>query len=65
MASQGFALFFATYSTFLAAPGLYLQDLYVEPAQRGLGVGRTLLSYTGTQSQTTGPCTRKKSAISA
>ncbi len=41
----GFALFFPTYSTFLAAQGLYLEDLYVEPAQRGLGVGRTMLTY--------------------
>jgi GNAT superfamily N-acetyltransferase len=40
----GFALFFHNYSTFLAQPGLYLEDLYVEPAFRGQGVGRALLS---------------------
>lgn len=41
----GFALFFHTYSTFLGRPGLYLEDLFVEPAQRGRGIGRTLLVH--------------------
>jgi GNAT superfamily N-acetyltransferase len=40
----GFALFFHNYSTFLAQPGVYLEDLYVEPAWRGHGVGRALLA---------------------
>jgi GNAT superfamily N-acetyltransferase len=40
----GFALFFHNYSTFLAQPGIYLEDLFVEPRFRGLGVGRALLS---------------------
>ena len=39
----GFALFFHTYSTFLARRGLYLEDLFVRPAARGRGVGRALL----------------------
>ena len=39
----GFALFFTNFSTFLAQPGLYLEDLYVQPAHRGRGVGRALL----------------------
>jgi GNAT superfamily N-acetyltransferase len=39
----GFALFFSTYSTFLAKPGLFLEDLYVEPGHRGKGIGRALL----------------------
>ncbi len=41
----GFALFFHTFSTFLARPGLYLEDLFVLPEHRGRGVGRTLLSH--------------------
>jgi GNAT superfamily N-acetyltransferase len=40
----GFALFFSTYSTFLAKPGLFLEDLYVDPGHRGRGIGRALLS---------------------
>lgn len=40
-----FALFFHTYSTFLARPGLWLEDLYVQPAHRGQGVGRALLRH--------------------
>jgi GNAT superfamily N-acetyltransferase len=39
----GFALYFTTFSTFLCKPGLYLEDLFVEPAHRGLGVGKALL----------------------
>lgn len=39
----GFALFFHTFSTFLAQPGLYLEDLFVVPESRGGGVGRALL----------------------
>src|SRR5262245_3321637 len=40
----GFALFFQSYSTFVGKPGLYLEDLFVEPAARGQGVGLTLMS---------------------
>jgi GNAT superfamily N-acetyltransferase len=39
----GFALFFHNFSTFLALPGIYLEDLFVVPDQRGHGVGRALL----------------------
>jgi GNAT superfamily N-acetyltransferase len=39
----GFALFFETYSTFLTQPGLYLEDLYVQDAYRGQGIGTALL----------------------
>jgi GNAT superfamily N-acetyltransferase len=39
----GFALFFANYSTFLAQPGIYLEDLFVKPEARGNGAGRALL----------------------
>lgn len=41
----GFALFFHSYSTFLAQPGIYLEDLFVLPEQRGHGVGRALLVH--------------------
>ena len=41
----GFALFFQTYSTFLARPGMHLEDLFVLPDARGAGVGRALLSH--------------------
>ncbi len=39
-----YALFFTNFSTFLGKPGLYLEDLYVRPAQRGSGLGQALLS---------------------
>jgi GNAT superfamily N-acetyltransferase len=41
----GYALFFPNFSSFLAKPGLYLEDLYVRPSSRGLGVGRQMLEY--------------------
>ena len=40
----GFALFFHNYSTFRAMPGIYLEDLFVEPEHRGKGFGKTLLN---------------------
>ena len=42
--SVGYALFFHSYSTFLARPGIYLEDVYVRPAVRGRGVGKALLT---------------------
>ncbi|HUM16992.1 MAG TPA: GNAT family N-acetyltransferase [Candidatus Nitrosotalea sp.] len=39
----GFALYFYTYSTFLARPTLYLEDLFVRPEERGAGAGKALL----------------------
>ena len=41
----GFAVFYFTYSTFAGLPGLYLEDLFVKPEERGQGVGRQLLRY--------------------
>jgi len=40
---SGFALYFFNYSTWLGRPGLYLEDLFVLPEFRGLGVGKALL----------------------
>jgi GNAT superfamily N-acetyltransferase len=42
--AMGFALFFHNYSTFLAQPGIFLEDLFVKPEARGKGVGHELLS---------------------
>ena len=42
-AAAGFALFFYDYSTWLGKPGLYLEDLFVFPEHRGLGIGKALL----------------------
>ena len=39
----GFALYYFTYSTFAGQPTLYLEDLFVVPAERGRGAGRALL----------------------
>jgi GNAT superfamily N-acetyltransferase len=39
----GFALYFFNFSTFVARPGLYLEDLFVRPAHRSHGIGRALL----------------------
>ncbi|MDQ2843712.1 MAG: GNAT family N-acetyltransferase [Acidobacteriota bacterium] len=41
----GFALFFTSFSTFVGRPGLYLEDLFVDPEARGLGVGKALLRH--------------------
>ena len=40
-----FALFFHNFSTFLGRPGIYLEDLFVQPEFRGKGFGRKLLAY--------------------
>jgi GNAT superfamily N-acetyltransferase len=43
--AAGFALFFHNFSTFLARPGIYLEDLFVRPAHRGRGIGKALLVH--------------------
>jgi GNAT superfamily N-acetyltransferase len=43
--TAGFALYFFNFSTFLARPGLYLEDLYVRPEHRGQGIGESLLRH--------------------
>jgi GNAT superfamily N-acetyltransferase len=42
-APAGFALFFHNFSTFLARPGIYLEDVFVHPEYRGRGIGKALL----------------------
>jgi GNAT superfamily N-acetyltransferase len=41
----GYALFFHNFSTFTGRPGIYLEDIYVQPEMRGKGFGKCLLSY--------------------
>ena len=43
--AAGFALFFHNYSTFLAKPGMYLEDLFVDPNLRGKGIGKALITF--------------------
>lgn len=45
--SVGFAVFFHNFSTWLGRPGLYLEDLFVKPEERGKGYGRALLVHLG------------------
>ena len=40
----GFALYFSTFSTFVGRPGIYLEDIFVEPEHRGQGIGAALLA---------------------
>lgn len=41
----GFALFFHNYSTFVGKPGIYLEDLYVQPMHRSKGIGKAMLRH--------------------
>lgn len=43
--AAGFVLFFHNFSTFLARPGLFFEDLFVEPAFRGRGIGGLMLAF--------------------
>jgi diamine N-acetyltransferase len=44
-AVAGFALWYYSFSTFVGRHGIYLEDLYVEPALRGRGLGKALLAH--------------------
>ena len=44
-APAGFALFFHNFSTFWGRPGIYLEDLFVDPEHRGKGAGKALLAH--------------------
>ena len=41
----GFAVFFHNMSTFLAKPGLYIEDIFIKPEMRGKGFGKTIFAY--------------------
>ena len=58
----GFALYFFNYSTFLARPGLYLEDLFVMPAFRGAGLGKALLLHLAALAHDSG-CGRMEWAV--
>jgi GNAT superfamily N-acetyltransferase len=58
----GFAIFFTNYSTFLAKPGIYLEDLFVKPEFRGRGVGKGLLLHIARLANTRG-CGRMEWAV--
>jgi GNAT superfamily N-acetyltransferase len=45
----GFVVWFLNFSTFSGRPGIYLEDLYVRPAQRGNGIGKALLAHLAKQ----------------
>jgi GNAT superfamily N-acetyltransferase len=45
----GFALWYRTFSTFLTRPGIWLEDLFVRPEHRGLGLGKALLAHLRTR----------------
>ncbi|HEV2957708.1 MAG TPA: GNAT family N-acetyltransferase [Xanthobacteraceae bacterium] len=53
-APAGFALWFHNYSTFRGRHGLYLEDLFVEPAYRGRGIGKALLRHLARRCQADG-----------
>ncbi len=61
-AAAGFALFHHNYSTFLAQPGIWLEDLFVDPAFRGHGVGKRLLGRLAALAQERG-CARIKWSV--
>jgi GNAT superfamily N-acetyltransferase len=44
-AAVGYALFFHNFSTFTGRPGIYLEDIYIQPQMRAKGFGKSLLSY--------------------
>jgi len=43
--AAGYAFFFGFYSTWVGRPGLFLEDLFVRPQFRGLGIGKSLLAH--------------------
>jgi GNAT superfamily N-acetyltransferase len=58
----GFAVYFQTFSTFIGRPGIYLEDLFIEPAYRNKGVGKAVLEYLAGLTQERG-CARLSWAV--
>jgi GNAT superfamily N-acetyltransferase len=58
----GFAVYYPTFSTFASRPGMYLEDLFVEPHWRGQGFGRQLLAHVATMAIERG-CDRMSWAV--
>ncbi|MFT3869461.1 MAG: GNAT family N-acetyltransferase [Nibricoccus sp.] len=52
----GFAVYYRTFSTFAARPGVFLEDLFIRPAFRHRGLGRALLQYVGSIAARNGAC---------
>lgn len=61
-APVAFAVYFLTYSTFSSRPGIYLEDIYVRPPHRRLGVGHQLFSFLAREAIERG-CTRLELAV--
>lgn len=58
----GYAVYFQTFSTFSGRKGIYLEDLFVEPAFRGRGIGAALLTYLASLAKQRG-CARLSWAV--
>jgi GNAT superfamily N-acetyltransferase len=58
----GFAVYFQTFSTFIGRPGIYVEDLFIEPAYRSKGVGKAVLEYLARLTQHRG-CARLSWAV--
>ncbi|HMD49542.1 MAG TPA: GNAT family N-acetyltransferase [Bryobacteraceae bacterium] len=61
-APAGFAVFFHNFSTFTGRPGIYLEDLFVDPEYRGLGIGKALLGHVESVARERG-CSRLQWAV--
>jgi GNAT superfamily N-acetyltransferase len=61
-APAGYAVFFTNFSTFLGQAGIYLEDIFVEPALRGKGIGKALLAVVAKEAQGRG-CSRLEWAV--
>jgi len=58
----GLAIWFYTFSTFQARPGLYVEDVFVEPDSRGLGIGRAFFRTMAQRALAEG-CTRMECSV--